>query len=84
MVQTAPLLHTETERLLSIGFDFRQSEDSGVVAMTTAGYLVGDIVNVQQRRLAANFGDKSTDPCIRTSSPSAVSSRSARLIVILL
>ena len=62
MVQTATLLHAKAERLLGIGFDFRQSEDSGVVAMATAGDFVSDIVNVQQRRLAANFGDKSTDP----------------------
>lgn len=84
MVQTATLLHAKAERLLGIGFDFRQSEDSGVVAMATAGDFVSDIVNVQQRRLAADFGDKVPTPCIRTSKPSAVSSRNARLIVILL
>ena len=33
MVQTATLLHAKAERLLGIGFDFRQSEISGVVAM---------------------------------------------------
>ena len=70
MVQTATLLHAKAERLLGIGFDFRQSENSGVVAMATADDFVSDIVNVQQR--------------IRTSKPSAVSSRNARLIVILL
>ena len=62
MVQTATLLHAKAERLLGIGFDFRQSENSGVVAMATADDFVSDIVNVQQRRLTANFGDKSTDP----------------------
>lgn len=69
MVQTATLLHAEAERLLGIGFDFRQSEDSGVVAMATAGDFVSDIVNVQQRRLAANFGDKVPTPASAPASP---------------
>ena len=69
MVQTATLLRAKLNACWASASIFRQSEDSGgVVAMATAGGS-SIIVNVQQRRLAADFGDKSTDPAPHQQSP---------------
>lgn len=73
--------HVQCQGALGAGDLLAEGDHLATMAMPAGRDLVGDIVHLEQCRLALGLGDEGTDPCMRTSRPSLVSSRRARLMV---